>query len=66
MMHSDDTEEWRPVTCAPEFYEVSNFGRVRRAMYSVPVLNGSTRPGRLLKTDRGAAAPYDFVILSRR
>jgi len=29
-------EEWRPVTCAPEHYEVSSFGRVRRAIYSKP------------------------------
>jgi len=66
MMHSDDTEEWRPVTCAPEFYEVSNFGRVRRATYSVPVLNGSTEPGRLLNTDRNDPRIYDFVVLSCR
>src|SRR5215471_10260979 len=64
MLQPDDTEEWRPVTQTPEFYEVTNFGRVRRAVYSTPVLNGSTRPGRLLKTDRWPAVPYDFVILS--
>jgi hypothetical protein len=65
-MLPDDTEEWRPVTRAPEHYEVSNFGRVRRATYAPtsPYMT-MTSPGRLRKLTRGHH-DYQFVILSVR
>jgi len=63
-MPSDDSEEWRPVVCAPDYYEVSNLGRVRRALYSAPTHGARTWPGRLLNTNRNDPRIYDFVILS--
>jgi HNH endonuclease/NUMOD4 motif len=44
-MHPDDIEEWRPVTRAPEYYEVSNLGRVRRAVFAPPPHSGPHNPG---------------------
>lgn len=47
-MRLEDTEEWRPTYCAPDFYEVSNFGRVRRATYAPPPVHGLDTAGRVL------------------
>lgn len=48
-MPIDDIEEWRPMTRAPEHYEVSSHGRVRRAIYAPIAHTGITWPGRILK-----------------
>jgi DNA-binding transcriptional regulator YiaG len=50
-------EEWRPVVEFPEWYEVSNFGRVRRVAPS-----GNQHGG--LPMIPNHAAPYPFVALS--
>jgi HNH endonuclease/NUMOD4 motif len=49
-MPTNDIEEWRPVVCAPGHYEVSNLGRVRRALHA-PRVRGA-RPGRILRPGR--------------
>src|SRR6478609_5808442 len=46
-MPLEDTEEWRPCTRAPETYEVSDFGRVRRALYAPPTPTGPNNPGQM-------------------
>lgn len=52
-MLPDDIEEWRPVTRAPEYYEVSTLGRIRRALHAPHARTGSTWPGRLLSPVQG-------------
>ena len=48
-MQSNIIEEWHPVTFAPEHYEVSNLGRVRRASYAPPPPRGPDTAGQLLR-----------------
>jgi HNH endonuclease/NUMOD4 motif len=62
-MPLDDIEEWRPVTRAPEYYEVSNLGRVRRALDAPQgPYTSSTWPGRIRKPFPGHHG-YLFVQL---
>jgi hypothetical protein len=59
-MHPDDIEQWRPVARADSYYDVSDFGRVRRA-----------KPGRgtyagkiLVVTLPRTRSHYSTVVLS--
>jgi hypothetical protein len=52
-MPSDDIEEWRSVTRAPEYYEVSSFGRIRRALHAPHARTGATWPGRIKNPSPG-------------
>lgn len=62
-MPIDHIEEWRPVTRAADYYEVSSLGRVRRAVYAPHALTGSTWPGRLRRVTPGHHG-YLFVQLT--
>lgn len=62
-MLPDDIEEWRFVPNTFEYYEVSNWGRVRRAVNAPHASTGITWPGRVMKPQFGHRG-YGYVSLS--
>jgi len=61
-MPLDDIEIWRPVTRAPEHYEVSSHGRVRRSIFAPHAPTGATWPGKMRKPASGHHG-YLFITL---
>ena len=64
-MPLDDTEEWRPTHCAPDYYEVSNYGRVRRATYAALPARGPDTAGELLTLYLNPVNRYLYARMRR-
>lgn len=62
-MPDNDNEEWRPCTRAPDFYEVSSFGRVRRAINAPSKPTGPHTSGQIRRLYPNSRNKYLYVHL---